>query len=1743
MTKRVSLEEAFGAGSVFTPADRTSKKAKRTSYLDPSDYSAKPSGDVRGELPQDQTIFEAIRSAAEEFGVPVEYGLALAQQESGYNPQAHNDEFGADGLFQFIQSTAEGKGLVYGVDTRDPAKAARAAMEDFATQMNKGGIDWAIKHHFAGPNTAGHGPKTAQYLADVSKRAADIQALLGQEPNPAAVAGVGGSSDAGPKQKVGRRVSVEEAFGTEPVASKEETPMLDARVLMPGYQQAVDDLGEMLGGAWNSVKNRILSRTGGLSPDHPDYIPERDEPGYEAYLDRTISADRKRQADQEAELDAKLAAIPEDETLQRALTTATHRSLPDLIFNDSLPANALEWLLGVDEVERKKILKARETAQQEKIVANPEGHSPEAVEAAQAAVDHRKSMQDSVVRTMWNDLKKAAKEDPGRMAGMFAQALAADPEMLLAPVGVGLKPVQASRIALTGRAASAGAKKATKTADRILDAAGTGAAVNLAIEAAAKGSEGENFTAEDAATAAALGGVLSGPFGVFFRGNRAMRKARTGQLGEVDLEKAMREVAQEELLVEQLVDAPQTEIIWTADGPLPADARLRIEKTLGIDKMSPDQRKAWHAARQKEISKTFKDNWEDANYLQFKAEERMLRTQQLAEEAEARAAQQQAEAQRQAAETAAYVAPRREAWQSEYDKALQARQNAANAGEEAAAAAEDKLRETTAKLDEQDIIEAAYENSTEVRNAMLRAAQRDEKLATPKWQRGEIDPKLVARLGIGSLFAGTAFAVAPKDQKAEATIAGALAGLMIPGGGNVLRKLAQSGATTVDGDIISLLAKQGKLKIGRDATEQMAREKEVIANALQGDQQAFQELFTEHYPRLERYIKKQLGGAGTRMGVEPADVAQEVMADVLTKLDKFSGDVPFSAYLTQVAKNKVVNVQRQAQSVKRGKDVAFKGLGKVEDDALDDAPTDFDPEVESATATLDSPEAVAIRQETESILVPLIENLPDQQKRAFILAKIEQFTIDEVATITGRDRSAVWRDVKAAEEKIAKAVEREFSQSKIVRPTSEVANSIDGIPVKRGRGRPKGSTNKWRQSGEIDPRLLKVGGLATLGAGIGAYLSEENKLLGASLGALAPVLLSTKGRKGTSMIKQVVEQLDDKLGVVSTRIMNKSKALWWRAHEHERVVLRDTHKHMKAVDPFLVKLQRLPKQTRDILSRAILTGKPEVTNRILQQLGDQELIASWKNVRRTLDSLGDQLVELKRFARKELDYFPRVVKDVEGLLKALGKERGSYLEKALKVANDKAIKARGSALTDLEKSLVINKVLKEDKWPSQQPGFAKERGVEEITPELQKFYATPTESLHSYIRSAVEDIERAKFFGRDLQVISKEGKEYTNVGNSIGALTHRLMNEGKLTPNDAEEIADILRTRFQSGEKAPNEVIQGVKNLSYAGLLGNPFSAAVQLGDVFIQAYTQDIRATLEAVARKLTGRKIISMKDFGLVDHIAEEFVSTSKSAKFLKKAMTIGLFRAVDEFGKDVALNAAVIRFGRLAKTEGGIAKIAQRYGDALGPAELKQLVTDLQKGERSDLVNSVAFAELTRTQPVTRLEMPQAYLKHPDGRLLYQFKTFMIKQIDLARRDAYNEIKAGNVAKGLRNLTALGITMGVAGTATAKIKDFMLGRDVEWKASDIPMNMLKTYGLSEYFIDHFFGVSKEEAAQRRADGDKGSRKIDAAPTETTLKMFVPPYKMFDEIVRGDPKAVRYIPIIGPYLYEQHKADKEKK
>ena len=674
-----------------------------------------------------------------------------------------------------------------------------------------------------------------------------------------------------------------------------------------------------------------------------------------------------------------------------------------------------------------------------------------------------------------------------------------------------------------------------------------------------------------------------------------------------------------------------------------------------------------------------------------------------------------------------------------------------------------------------------------------------------------------------------------------------------------------------------------------------------------------------------------------------------------------------------------------------------------------------------------------------------------------------------------------------------------------------------GIPIGTVRSRVSRAKDALGQSlrqyrtqgGKIDTDAVIALGALGSGVALGAYLDSDNPIRGGVLGAIgvAGFGAMAKGKPGKG--------LEYTLGLVSTELGGISQPLLRRARDYERFVMERTDKALDAVTPFIKGIKKLPAAAADALNLALLRNDPGEIAAAIK--GNPVLVAGYKQVQNLLAAFRAEQISLSRFAAGVNDYFPRVVKDLEGLKEALNLPMRTQLENALAKAEADMIKARGRGLTDVERSLVVNRSLLASAPNASLPGFAKARGVD-VTADLAQFYMTPTESLLRYIVGAVEDAEVAKFFGKDLA--SKKlanGQMATHVDNSIGNLIQSEMKSGALSAEKQLAIKSVLESRFKAGEQQMGGFLQDVRNATNIGLLGNFASAATQIGDSLMTAYHHNLMPTLGALRMKLTGSSQITPKEFGLVNHIAEEMGSTRITGKALQTLFKYTGFSAIDQFAKGLNLQAGLIKNQQLAQTPKGQAKLAERWGQAFG-AEFPQLLADLAAKRISEPVKSLLFSELSNAQPITKLEVPQAYLDHPNGRILYQMKTYMLKQIDIVRRDAYQEIAKGNYVKGARNLVALAAAMSLANIPGDIVKDMLAGRPVQLDKIDYVENILQNFGINHYTMSKIHAETKAKGVVEFAKG-----------TVTP-----PILSMLSDLDKPE-RLIKYIPGIGRPLYDR--------
>ncbi len=552
--------------------------------------------------------------------------------------------------------------------------------------------------------------------------------------------------------------------------------------------------------------------------------------------------------------------------------------------------------------------------------------------------------------------------------------------------------------------------------------------------------------------------------------------------------------------------------------------------------------------------------------------------------------------------------------------------------------------------------------------------------------------------------------------------------------------------------------------------------------------------------------------------------------------------------------------------------------------------------------------------------------------------------------------------------------------------------------------------------------------------------------------------------------------LDDLFGSLMTRIRNSSEAVGGKLRNYEWRLGTETGKGMERAKPFIENLNELNKNNPQLKAK-ITRELGEGNFNEVEKLLPNEMKVNFNNTKKLLKELGEK----SKKAGVQLDlmenYFPRIVKDYDGLIESFGNKAMSKFDRMLQEYAESIGKKSSSELTPQEKNIVANRFARGiRKGTDTKPRYAKQRNVtlESLNDEaIAKFYESPEDALALYIRNAVNNIEKYNFFGRNAARNSKGYFNDKSIDESIGKVIQEEKTAGRLNPKKEDELADLLQARFVGGEQQMQKSVGQLRDLGYMGTISNPYSAITQFGDLGNAGALHGFRNTIAA----LFNTKDLKLVDAGIND-ISQEFAEGNirKTAKALNWLFDKSGFRAVDRLGKETVMNASFRKAINQVKSISGEKKFRKQWQDlySFDPDLLNNLVRDLrafkETGKITDDIKFHAFNELADVQPINLSEMPVGYLNNPNGRLFYSLKTFTLKQIDVARRKVFQQWNKGNRLEAIKNAATLSAYLSTLNLGTKTIKDLLVGRDVDADTlgKDAAFSLLGVYGVNEYSVN---------------------------------------------------------------------------
>ena len=184
-------------------------------------------------------------------------------------------------------------------------------------------------------------------------------------------------------------------------------------------------------------------------------------------------------------------------------------------------------------------------------------------------------------------------------------------------------------------------------------------------------------------------------------------------------------------------------------------------------------------------------------------------------------------------------------------------------------------------------------------------------------------------------------------------------------------------------------------------------DQEILAQLRQGDEDAYRQL-------VERFQQKVFNTAVNFLQnqQDAEDIAQEVFIQVYHSIGQFKENASLSTWIYRITISKCLDHTRNKRRKKR---FAFISRLFTDDNQLLHDATDF----EHPGIQLD-------RKENAAILFRTVNQLPDSQKTAFLLNKVDGLSYHEIADVMKLSESAVDSLLQRARQNLRKKIEQEI---------------------------------------------------------------------------------------------------------------------------------------------------------------------------------------------------------------------------------------------------------------------------------------------------------------------------------------------------------------------------------------------------------------------------------------------------------------------------------------------------------------------------------------------------------------------------------------------------------------------------------------------------------------------------------------------------------------------------------------------
>lgn len=184
----------------------------------------------------------------------------------------------------------------------------------------------------------------------------------------------------------------------------------------------------------------------------------------------------------------------------------------------------------------------------------------------------------------------------------------------------------------------------------------------------------------------------------------------------------------------------------------------------------------------------------------------------------------------------------------------------------------------------------------------------------------------------------------------------------------------------------------------------------LVTLAREGDEAAYEKLFTLSFERLRLYVRMRLG-RGLRGKLDSDDVLQDTWMLAHRDFESFQwkGATSFSRWLCRIAENRIRGLVDFHGAAKRSPPEGHAQVSRI---------------LERVAASTQGPGSRLARDDETSRLVAALDGMEDDARELLMLRFYAGMSYDEIAALLGHGRSTVRRRVARAARTLAHAMGR-----------------------------------------------------------------------------------------------------------------------------------------------------------------------------------------------------------------------------------------------------------------------------------------------------------------------------------------------------------------------------------------------------------------------------------------------------------------------------------------------------------------------------------------------------------------------------------------------------------------------------------------------------------------------------------------------------------------------------------------------